>query len=1171
MKTVCATIFNLLFLTIYCSAQIYSTHNYIPEDGISTRTIYDITQDNTGRMWFSTGLGISRYDGYKFENYNFSKEVYKIPYRRIITDEKGYVWSTPYYTNDSIRVFNYTQWVSLPPPDQTTKFLETVSFDLYYENDNPVICLGTSEGIFIKKNDTWKNYTVNDGLISNEVLNVCAYNKKFYISTKKGLSVFNSGSFDNSLNKIISTKPEFVLKVYFQKIIPNIKNEAARIWILLPDKLGYIENESFHVLTTDFEIPDLSNYFSSSLVIDNKNNVYFGSGYVKYYINIEKGNVVKLFKENGFVSNGCTSIFLDREENLWVSDTRGLSKLNSLAFFNHNSSIGLQEDDVSAVNELIPGKYIFGHNYGITILQNYKYNYISLRTFKNYRQNSSRVLDIQKDKNGNLWLAALNMGIGKIEKSGNIEWIKVPDSTMFYSVIQDDNGNIIAGANDGLYIYKNGTFEKYYENLLPKILIRKLFNLKDGKIWAATLRGIYVLGDEKVKYIKAENNIQANSVFSIFRDNRNRIFAGTLDGLYIIQNDSMIKFNENNFSIDNAIYAIVQDKNNNYWIGTDKNLVFWDGGKTKREYDSKNGLVPGQINRAALFFDSSDRLWIGTDMGVSLYISELDNIKSYIPKVELLGVLENGADYYPFNGEMSFGNKNNNLKFLFRGISFVDENSIEYKIKLEGFDADWVNVKQHQIEDVVYENLKPGNYVFKVKARNNSGEWSNEVASKTITIENPLYLKWWFVIIEIFSVVLILIYSNKLYNKKQYLNKLEKEVEKRTEELNKSKNDLIIVNENLEERVKQRTSELEESEKKFRELVELLPETIFETDLDGKFVFVNDAGLKKFGFTTEDLYNKISVFDIMVPNYREQAKEYRNNILIGNENKESEFKIFKKDGNSLPVYINSVPVIKKGEITGTRGIVIDMTGQKAIEEKLKILTDEQKELLATKDKFFSIIAHDLRNPFTGLYAFTQVLHEEAPNLSKEEILSYSGHLKKSAENIFKLLENLLQWGRLQTGKLEVKAEKINLFEKAENSIALMSNNAIKKEISIKNYIGNDIYVKADSFMLDSIIQNLLMNSIKFTPRKGRIEFFSEKSGNIINVSVSDTGIGMTKEQLEDIFRLDKRNTTLGTENEPGTGLGVILCKEMIEKQGGTLNITSEINKGSTFKFSLPVE
>jgi len=1278
----------LLILSKVCIAQIYSVYNYTTENSLASRSVYDVTQDSAGIMWFATGAGVSSYDGFKFTNFNFMKDVFFVTFRKIKTDETGSVWCIPTYTKDSIRVFKNNEWVNFPPPPLSTLNYETTSFDLYYENDKPVLCLGTVNGIFINSDNIWKSFNKESGLLSNEVLSICTHDKKFYISTRNGLSVFNSGLIDNSINKIISKKPESILKVYFQRGKDGTIDKDSKMWVLQYNKIGFIENDSFKVLTKDFVIPNSSGYEAFSMVIDKNDNVYFGSGWTKYHISLNSRTVDRLFKENGFIADGCTSIFLDREDNLWVSDTRGLLKLNTLAFRTHNSSNGLKEDEVTAINEISPGKYIFGHNHGITITENYSLEYIPLNSYKNYKQSASRILDLHKDNNGNIWIAAYKMGIGRMDKSGKIEWMKTPDSSGISSVISDDKGNIFTSSNKGIYILKNGVFEEYYKELTT----RKLFNLKDGKIWAATPTGVVILENRNFKNIHVKNNPRASNVFSILKDHKNRIFVGALDGLYILQNDSLLKYRDNNFSVGDAVYAMVQDKNNNFWIGTSKNLIFWDGDKTIRLYNSKNGLVPGEINRSALFFDSSDRLWIGTDMGASRYFHELDNVKNSIPKVVIKGVIENRGNLLPLNDDLNFGYKNNNLMFVFRAISFVDENSLKYKVKLEGYDKDWVDYNQLNLDEVIYRDLAPGEYVFKVKAKNFSSDWSEVVTSKTITIERPYYYKWWFILLSIIIAAISLLGLYVYRTKKLYLAKLEKEVKKRTEELTIAKDDLIVAKDNLEERVKLRTKELSESEnkfrsvfeqasegiviydiesrkliqankaynkmlgyekdemlsltlydivahdkesvdkfvdkidkeklvyigerfhkrkdgtlisveasvnkfsyagkssmcvvvrditerkkieqvlfdseKRFRDLVELLPEPVFETNPEGKIVFTNNAGFKLFGYTKEDFKKGVSVFDLIATEEIKKANKYFCNILNGVLSKGNEYKVLKKDGSTISIYINSVPIVENGEKVGIIGIAIDITNQKSIEEKLLKISEDQKELIAVKDKFFSIIAHDLRGPFTGLLGFTELLKNEVTTLNEDEIVKFSDHINKSARNVFDLLTNLLHWGRMQTGKIEIKLERINLADRVNTSIKLLKDNSDKKEILIENNISEELFIKADSFMIDSIMQNLLANAIKFTPRKGRVKFSAERIEETIFISVSDNGVGISKDKLDLIFRIDKRTSTLGTENEPGTGLGVILCKEMVERQEGKFEIISEEGKGTTVRFGL---
>ena len=229
-----------------------------------------------------------------------------------------------------------------------------------------------------------------------------------------------------------------------------------------------------------------------------------------------------------------------------------------------------------------------------------------------------------------------------------------------------------------------------------------------------------------------------------------------------------------------------------------------------------------------------------------------------------------------------------------------------------------------------------------------------------------------------------------------------------------------------------------------------------------------------------------------------------------------------------------------------------------------------KELNASKDKLFSIIAHDLRSPFHALLGLSDLLATEVDEFSREEIAKFASEMNSSLKNQFKLLENLLEWSRLQTGRMQYAPVKINLTEKVNDISALLSGNALKKNISIINNVLNNAFVLADANMLQSILQNLLANAIKFTKSGGTIDVKSESTnGKMVKIFVKDTGVGISKDNLQKIFRTDSTVTTQGTENERGTGLGLLLCKEMIERHGGTLSVESEVEKGTTFLFTLP--
>lgn len=230
---------------------------------------------------------------------------------------------------------------------------------------------------------------------------------------------------------------------------------------------------------------------------------------------------------------------------------------------------------------------------------------------------------------------------------------------------------------------------------------------------------------------------------------------------------------------------------------------------------------------------------------------------------------------------------------------------------------------------------------------------------------------------------------------------------------------------------------------------------------------------------------------------------------------------------------------------------------------------ELKELNASKDKFFSILAHDLKSPFSGLIGYMDMLVEDFDSLQLDEIKSYINSVHTMVGNIYNLTKNLLDWSRLQNGRMECNIERHNLYEAVTYAKNLVNANAQNKGITIINNVERDADVLADNMMLNLVFQNLLSNAIKFTPRSGKITISSRQIGVFHEVQVADTGIGMSEETLRKVFRIESVHTTLGTENEKGTGLGLILCKEMIERQKGAISVQSKLNEGTKFSFILP--
>lgn len=253
-------------------------------------------------------------------------------------------------------------------------------------------------------------------------------------------------------------------------------------------------------------------------------------------------------------------------------------------------------------------------------------------------------------------------------------------------------------------------------------------------------------------------------------------------------------------------------------------------------------------------------------------------------------------------------------------------------------------------------------------------------------------------------------------------------------------------------------------------------------------------------------------------------------------------------------------------------VIADEEKAKRVAE-LVITNNELQQLLqlnADKDLFISILAHDLRSPFTALLGLSDILIENFRVYDIDEIENLLKQIKNSAQDTFALLEDLLKWTSTQTGKIPFKPQNLSFTDVCKNILITLNSNAIAKNITIKSFATDHISVFADIDMLKTVLRNLVSNAIKFTNNGGAISIHAVENSGIALISVSDNGIGIKPDKLTKLFDISKRQTTTGTAEETGTGLGLILCKEFVEKNGGKIWVESAYGKGSEFKFTLPI-
>ena len=345
---------------------------------------------------------------------------------------------------------------------------------------------------------------------------------------------------------------------------------------------------------------------------------------------------------------------------------------------------------------------------------------------------------------------------------------------------------------------------------------------------------------------------------------------------------------------------------------------------------------------------------------------------------------------------------------------------------------------------------------------------------------------------------------------------------------------------------------------------------IFVKDRDGKYLLFNHASELVTGKMAKDVLGKDDAFlfpaniaaDLMISD----QKVMNDGIIKTYEEYVTTF-----DGKKITFLSTKGPILDSNDKSvGVFGVSRDITERKKYEKEINLKNEELQKLNASKDKFFSIIAHDLRSPFNGFLGLTQMMAEDLPSLTMSEIQDLAVSMSHSANNLYRLIENLLDWSQVQRGSIAFNPVVFKLKPTINESIAILIESAKKKNIEVSLDIYDDPEVFADLNMLQSIIRNLVSNALKFTPKGGKVSISAQMGSNRnVVFSVHDTGIGMKSEMVENLFRIDYNSSRRGTEGEPSTGLGLILCKEFVEKQKGKIWVTSEIGNGSTFSFTLP--
>lgn len=359
---------------------------------------------------------------------------------------------------------------------------------------------------------------------------------------------------------------------------------------------------------------------------------------------------------------------------------------------------------------------------------------------------------------------------------------------------------------------------------------------------------------------------------------------------------------------------------------------------------------------------------------------------------------------------------------------------------------------------------------------------------------------------------------------------------------------------------------LRESEDRYRSIVENINDALVIHDFNGRIIDVNENSCNMFGYARDELIGaNVSLFS------SPEALCYQTQKIA--EIRQTPSLVFEthcagRDGMHVPVEVSARVVSR--ELGGViQCFLRDISERKRQEQRIKEMNESLEKTMAEKDRLFTIIAHDLRSPLTGLLAFTRVLAEKVDAFSAEDLKKCAREMKLSAEGLFELLENLLEWSRLQQGLFENEPALLVLEDLVEKNIGLLHTVSRQKKIVMENHIPANLIAYADGAMVKTLFRNLLGNALKFSRKGGRVQVFAESDGTMITVAVQDEGVGMDAEERDGLFKPDRVHSRKGTDGERGTGLGLVLCAELVQRMGGTIWLQSSPGQGTTFFFTLP--
>jgi len=1052
------------------------------------------------------------------------------------------------------------------------------------------------------------NYSINEGL-SQSVVNCIFQDSEGYIwiGTQNGLNRFNGETFD-----VYSYNPVDSNSISNNWIYAIAEDHDGNLWIGTKGGLNKYLHKKNHFQRIAYETGfpfDVTQYFYDIVCLKNGNILVNTPPVISVYNSEEKSfnHFKSKFGYDGAVKDVKIPAIEGEDGKIWVGATNGLASFsvqnNEFSYYTfideNGKSIG--EVNITALFNDKKGKIWAGTTVGLFSLNKATncFEEFHLNTFSPSKLSLENICirTIIEDKNGNLIIGTEGNGLtvlGDLQNRPTIQIYTSENSEISHNIVQsliiDKSDNLWIGTLSGISKtdLKKKKFNLYRNSNSPNSLnllgnvIASLYKNDDGILWAGNWGQGLNLVNRKTSEVEhfstqqtGNHKISNDFVHVIFKDTDSNIWLGTRNGLLIYDKPrnrfiSYFEYFKNPTlpTLNNMrVYMIIQDKALNYWIGTHNGLYKINREMTEAEVFQKELSDENRQISANLVYcmleDSEGLIWIATIGGLDVY--------------------------NPTTKKMNHFNKEKN------GLSddFVITLCEDAKGRIWIGTSTYINVFDKRDSTFMFysqtEGL-PNNRIFEIRKDRNNDIWvatgkglckfdGRKNTFQTFTPEDGLQSLEFNI-----RAACVCPDGEMLFGGMNGFNSFYP--------------DSISGNPYVPNLVFTSFYTQKGSIKDYVNL-EDSPEVVINHDVNSftiEFAALEYTNPKKnrYSYQMEGISDEW--IDIgnrkFVPFYALQPGEYNfkvkgsNNDGVWNDNAISISivilppwwrSIYAYFVYLILIFVSIIVYIKVRErkLKQDKKILEQKVYERTlqIEEQNKLIVSknqELNELNKTKDKFFSIIGHDLGNQFNIIVGFLEVLVTDFKKLDSGKVEHHLTNIYNSSKQAFNLLENLLTWARMQTNRIHYNPEKFIISKKIDESLELLIGASTKKNIHIEVFSEEEINVSADINMFSTVFRNLVANAIKFTRENGKISIQIRKKDNFCEICVKDNGVGISQEDIQKIFRIDSKHKTVGTSGEKGTGLGLILCKEFAEKNGGQISVRSVPGEGSEFCFTLPL-